>query len=147
MHAQNLKKQNSKMSIKVKVEKDTDGLFWGYSSNIPGVVSATGETLSDLKKNFEEALKQTFDVADELEMVAYKKYADKIDLEYELEITELFEKLEFLNKSAVAKRLHINPSLFRNYTSKKEVYISEKRAKEIEKGIHDLGKELIAIKL
>lgn len=135
------------MSIKVKVEKDTDGLFWGYSEEITGLISATGETLDDLKKNFEEALKQTIDVADELEMTAYKKYAGKIDLEYELDITELFEKIEFLNKTAVAKRLNINPSLFRNYTSKKEVYISEKRAKEIEKGIHDLGKELIAVKL
>lgn len=140
-------KTDIKMSIKVKVEKDTDGLFWGYSSNLPGVVSATGETLDDLKKNFEEALKQTINVADELGMSTYSKYVDKLELHYELEITELFEKLEFLNKTAVAKRLNINPSLFRTYTSKKEIYISEKRAKQIEKCINDLGKELIAVKL
>lgn len=133
--------------LRVQVERSDDGTYWGHTTNIPGIVTAEGSSLEDLKKNLKEAIEFTFETADELGLEVYKKLKEGIDFEYELELSTLFQKIEYLNKTAIAKRLNINPSLFRNYTSGKETYISEKRAKEIEKGLHQLGEELLAIKL
>lgn len=135
------------MAIVVKVERADDGLYWGYTDNIPGVVTASGATLEALKTNMTEAIELTFHTAEELNTDVYKELSEGYVLEYELELSTLFEKIEFLNKTAIAKRFNINPSLFRNYTNNKEIYISEERAKQIEKGFHELGQELMAIKL
>lgn len=133
--------------LRVRVERSDDGTYWGTTINIPGVITAEGSSLENLKENLNEAIEFTFDVADEEGLDVYNKLKEGYELEYELEISNLFEKIEYLNKTAIAKRLNINPSLFRTYTTNKDVYISEKRAKEIEEGLHQLGEELLAIKL
>jgi predicted RNase H-like HicB family nuclease len=35
--------------INVYVEKSNDGTYWGSTSNVPGVVSAYGDSLEELK--------------------------------------------------------------------------------------------------
>ncbi len=42
-------------SIEVVVERHYDGTFWGTTQNIPGVVTAFGASLDELKKNLEQA--------------------------------------------------------------------------------------------
>ena len=41
--------------IKVFVEKAEDGTYWGTTQNIPGVVTAYGNSLEELKVNFRAA--------------------------------------------------------------------------------------------
>ena len=38
------------LSIEVVVERHYDGTFWGTTQNIPGVVTAFGASLDELKK-------------------------------------------------------------------------------------------------
>ncbi|MHC5310179.1 type II toxin-antitoxin system HicB family antitoxin [Myroides sp. LJL116] len=134
--------------LRVRVERSEDGTYWGSTINIPGIIVSEGSSLDELKKNLTQAIEETIEIADEEGIQVYNQLREGFEFEFETELTDLFKKYEFLNKSAVAKRLNINPSLFRSYTSdKREVYISEKRAKEIETGLHQLGEELLAIRL
>ncbi len=134
--------------LRVRVEKSDDGVFWGNTVGIPGVIVADANSLTQLKENLTTAIEQTIQVAEQENIQAYNQLKNGIEFEFDIDLMTLFDKYEFLNKSAIAKRLNINPSLFRSYTSKnRRVYISEKRAKEIEKGLHELGEELLAIRL
>ncbi|WDF66623.1 type II toxin-antitoxin system HicB family antitoxin [Flavobacterium sp. KACC 22763] len=135
------------MAIKVKIEK-SDGRYWGTTQNVPGVVVADGESINDLKDNMREAVELYLEAAEENDTETYELYKNGIDFEYELEVSEIFSFFEVINKGEFAKSIGINPTLFRQYTNaKKQTYISEKRAKEIENGLHRLGKELLNVKL
>ena len=61
--------------IRVNVEKHEDGTYWGVTQNVPGVVSAFGDTLEELKKNLETAFADYVETAKELgeEWVTYGK--------------------------------------------------------------------------
>ena len=54
-----------KEAIKVYVEKAEDGTYWGSTQNIPGGVSAYGDTLEDLKINLKQAYEDYLEVAKE----------------------------------------------------------------------------------
>lgn len=56
--------------IKVKIEKAKDGTYWGTTQNIPGVVTADGSTLDELKENLNEAI--------ELYIETVQEYDEKI---------------------------------------------------------------------
>lgn len=134
------------MSIKVKVERGS-GLYYGTTQNIPGVVVADGSNLNELKENLREAVGLYLETAEEHDPETFEKLKQGFEIEYQYNIPKIFEALEVINKSEFSKRIGVNPALFRSYTSKKDVYISEKRVQEIEKGLHELGKELLSIKI
>lgn len=135
------------MAIKVRVEKAKDGHFWASTQNIPGVVTADGSNINELKSNLKEAVELYLETAEDHDTKTFKKFKDGFEFQYDVEFSEIFNIFDVLNKTEFAKRLGINPSLFRQYTGKKDIYISENRAKEIEKGLHELGKELMSIKV
>jgi len=136
------------MGIKVKVEKSADGVYWGTTQNIPGVVTADGKDLNALKENLQEALELYLETAQDIDdKKILKLLSEGIDFEYQLEMSELFKRLKVINKSAFADRIGISPSLLRQYSVNKDIYISEERAKKIEKELHSLGQELQSIRL
>ncbi len=136
------------MGIKVKVEKSADGVYWGTTQNIPGVVTADGKDLNALKENLQEALELYLETAQDIDdKKILKLLSEGIDFEYQLELSELFKRLKVINKSAFADRIGISPSLLRQYSVNKDIYISEERAKKIEKELHSLGQELQSIRL
>lgn len=135
------------MAIKVKIEKSKDGTYWGTTQNIPGSVTADGNTLQELKENLKDAVELYVETAKEHEMEIYQKLKKGFELELEIELSQVFQKVKVLNKSEFAKRVGINPALMRQYATQKTIYVSEKRAAEIQKGLHSLGEELLAIKL
>jgi predicted RNase H-like HicB family nuclease len=136
------------MAIKVKIEK-SDGRYWGTTQNVPGVVVADGESINDLKDNMKDAVELYLEAAEENDKETYQLYKNGFEFEYDLEVSEIFNDVfEVINKTEFAKSIGINASLFRQYTNaNKQTYISEKRAKEIEDGLHRLGKELLSVKL
>ena len=136
------------MGIKVKVEKSANGIYWGTTQNIPGVVTADGQDLKELKDNLQDALELYLETAKDTENnQILNLLAGGIELEYQIELSELFKKLKVINKSAFATRIGISPSLLRQYSVKKDIYISEERAKKIEMELHLLGEELQSIRL
>lgn len=136
------------MGIKVNVEKSADGVYWGTTQNIPGIVTADGVDLNALKKNLHEALELYIETAKDIDdKQILKLLSEGIDFEYHLELSEIFKRLKVINKSAFAERIGISPSLLRQYSVKKDMYISEERVKKIEKELHLLGQELQSIRL
>ncbi|SDX31651.1 type II toxin-antitoxin system HicB family antitoxin [Aequorivita viscosa] len=136
------------MGIKVKVEKSADGVYWGTTQNIPGVVTADGKDLNALKENLKEALELYLETAQDIDdKKILQLLSEGISFEYHLELSELFNKLKVINKSAFANRIGISPSLLRQYSVNKDIYISEERAKKIERELHSLGQELQSIRL
>jgi len=136
------------MAIKVKVEK-SDGRYWGTTQNVPGIVVADGESITELKENMKDAVDLYLETAEEHDRQTYELFKNGFEFEYDLEVSEIFNSVfEVINKGEFAKSIGINPTLFRQYTNaNKQTYISEKRAKEIENGLHRLGKELLNVKL
>ena len=136
------------MGIKVRVEKSADGIYWGTTQNIPGVVTADGKNLKELKENLKDALELYLETAQAVNNREILNLLSKgFELEYQLELSELFKRIKVINKSAFANRIGISPSLMRQYSSKKDIYISEERAKKIEEALHLLGQELQSIRL
>ncbi len=136
------------MTIKIHVEKNKDGVYWGTTQNIPGVITADGKTFSEMKRNLKDALELYFESAGDPELARIKDLKNEsIEFEFALNLTELFEKFKIINKTKFAERLNINSSLLRQYASKGHIYVSLERAKEIEKGLHSLGEELQAVRL
>lgn len=134
--------------IKVQVEKTDDGVYWGTTQNIPGVVTADGRTLNELKANITEAIELYLEVAQDIDKKEILElFSNGIKLEYKLELSNLFVQLKVLNKSAFATRIGVSSGLMRQYASNKNIYISEERARKIEEGLHQLGEELQAVKL
>jgi len=136
------------MDIKVNIEKNKQGIYWGTTQNIPGVVVADGKTIQELKVNLKEAIDlYVAEVFKDNDTELKKMFTAKYEFIYKLNISELFEKLEVINRSAFARRIGINANLLRQYATIKDMYISEKRAKKIQDALHDLGEELQTIRL
>lgn len=135
------------MAIKVNVEITADGTYWGTTQNIPGVISSDGNSLDELKSNLTEALKIYIETAENNQIEIGKMLSKGLEFEFQIQLSDLFKKLKVINQSQFAKRIGINPTLLRQYSTNPNIYVSEKRANEIQKGLHNLGLELMSIKL
>lgn len=131
--------------ISVYVEKAKDGTYWGSTQNIPGGVSAFGDSLDELKKNLREAFSDYLETA-EMEGEEWANDLKNRGFEYLMDIPSFFKLLPAVKISSIAKKSKINQSLMRQYASG-TANASEKRAKQIEKAIHELGEELLSVSL
>lgn len=130
-------------TINIYVEKAKEGTYWGTSSNAPGVVSAFGGSLAELKKNFEQAYSDYIEVAKELNE-DWVNVFENPNLIYELDLQEFFKLVPEISITGIAEKANINKSLLRQYASGK-ANASEKRLKEIEEAVHQLGQELLSV--
>ncbi|MCM1079722.1 MAG: pilus assembly protein HicB [Bacteroidales bacterium] len=129
----------------VSVEKDTDGTYIAYNTNGDGfALIGRGNTVSEAKADFENSMKEVAE--SECERTGNIPEILSSAPEYKFSITSLFEYYSVLNVSAFARYIGINETLMRQYR-KGDTYISEKRLREIENGIHRLGEELTGLRL
>ena len=117
------------------VEKASDNQLWGRVTIEDNLITDEAATLTALQKKLRKLLCDFHD----LDPVTYE-----FDLAYDL--TALFNEMKFLNLSGVASRAGINRSLMAQYAAGKK-FPSPERAKTIEKAIHNLGRDLLEIKL
>ncbi|MDT0645829.1 type II toxin-antitoxin system HicB family antitoxin [Zunongwangia sp. F260] len=134
-----------KRIVKVYVEKAEDGTYWGSTQNIPGGVSAYGQSLEDLKLNLKKAFTDYLEVSEDLEEDWLAEVKAMDGFEYNLDIPSFFKLLP-IKISAIAEKAGINASLMRQYATGK-ANASEERAKQIEKAIHELGEDLLSVSL
>ena len=134
------------LSIEVVVERHYDGTFWGTTQNIPGVVTAFGASLDELKKNLEQAFLEYTAAAAELGEAWIEEVRTRKEWAFYMNMQALFELVPEVKISAIARRAGINESLMRQYATGKAV-VSEDRLRYIEQTIHDLGRELQTVKL
>lgn len=132
-----------KTIVNVYVEKAKDGTYWATSKNAPGVVSAFGDSLEELKEKFTEAFNDYLETAKEVGEDWYEKYQDP-KFVYEMDLGEFFALVPELKISAIAKKARINQSLMRQYATG-SANASEQRLKQIESAVHQLGNELLSV--
>ncbi|MEO5787595.1 MAG: type II toxin-antitoxin system HicB family antitoxin [Gelidibacter sp.] len=130
-------------SINVYVEKAEDGTYWGTSTNAPGVVSAFGASLAELKRNFQQAYLDYIEVAKEIGEDWSQEFENP-DFMYEMDLQGFFKLVPEISMAGIATKANINKSLLRQYATGK-ANASEKRLKEIEEAVHELGQELLSV--
>jgi hypothetical protein len=117
------------------IEKGTDNSLWGRVNFDDNLIVEEASSLPVLQKKIKNLLRDFHDL---------DPAAVDFDLAYDL--TALFAEKQYLKLSWVAAKMGINRSLMAQYAAGKK-HPSLERAKEIENVIHDLGRDLLEIKL
>lgn len=132
--------------IKVTVRKE-NGVYWGNTENIEGIVVADGNSLQELKENMQEAFASHLEVCEQDQDWDFvNRYKKGVEFVYEIELDGICKQLPELNLTQLARRLNISPAMMRKYATGR-TRASEKRLLEIQNGIHAIGKELQQITL
>jgi predicted RNase H-like HicB family nuclease len=127
----------------VTIEKDqSDSSYWARIESENGLIVAYGSSRAQLKEEIKNAWESHLEIH-EYERIEYSK---GYKFYYNYDLSNIFELFNELNISKLAELSNINPSLLRQY-SKGIAKASDKRKKVIEKAIHQLGRELIEVKL
>jgi len=121
--------------ITLVIEKGSDEELWGRVDYDDNLITSNASTPEFLQKKIKDLLHK-FHGLDPSQI--------EFDLVYNL--TAVFSEKKYLNLSEVAMKLGINRSLMAQYAAGKK-FPSLQRAKEIEKAIHDLGRDLLKVKI
>jgi len=123
------------------IEASSTG-FGVYCPDLPGI-TGYGKTVKEAKDDLVSALGET--------IKAYGKQVPKelqgaIAFTYKYDIASIFDYFGMLDATNLAKKIGINPSLLRQYKSGITT-ASDKQKQKIETGLHQLGRELLSIRL
>ena len=116
-----------------------DNCFGAHVKEIPTVFSS-GDTLEELKANIKEALVLHYEAFDKTFDPEEAKFIYKFDVP---ELEEIGRTLKLTHLSLKSK---VNYSALEKYTKGKQ-YPSKEDLKRIEKAIHEIGNDLLNIKL
>jgi predicted RNase H-like HicB family nuclease len=126
------------------IEKDGNG-FSVYTENLKTVLHGSGASVAEAKAEmlagYEDLIKMYAE-----DVRAVPKELQDLSFTYKYDISAFFNAFDFLNASKFAERVGISPSLMRHYKGG-NTYISPAQAKKIESGLHQIGKELLAVNL
>ena len=131
--------------VKVSIEKQEDGSYIAYNTNIDGyTLIGTGNTVAEAKKDFASSMSGVAEV--EKERLGSVPEVFTNEPEFKFDLSSLFEYYSMINVSAFARFLGINDTLMRQY-KKGNTYISEAQLRKIQDGIHQLGHEFSRLQL
>lgn len=131
--------------FKVSIEKQEDGSYIAYNTNIDGyALIGTGNTVAEAKKDFASSMSGVAEV--EKERLGSVPEVFTNEPEFKFDLSSLFEYYSMINVSAFARFLGINDTLMRQY-KKGNTYISEAQLRKIQDGIHQLGHEFSRLQL
>lgn len=130
--------------MKIIIEVLQDGMS-AYTKDFNGI-TASAESFSELKESLKEVIQAQYEYLLEKGQFKEAQELKGAQIQYYLDLSQLFEVFKFINKSQFAEYIGINKSLFRQYTTK-PTYISEERLKLINDGLHKAGSELLDIHL
>lgn len=104
-----------------------------------------GDTLDEAKKDFEKFPKEYIEISKE----AGKKIPEilndgNLEFDYVYDLSGFFSQFNFISPTKLARRMHENPSLIRQYAAGC-TYVSYDKKKKIEQEIHEIGKELLSV--
>lgn len=121
--------------ITLIIESAKENEFWGRVLYDDNLIVEEASSIPELEDKMKVLLKEFHEL-----------HPEEIIFDLQYDIAGLFEEKKFLNASVIAERTGINKSLMRQYASgiKSPSY---QRAKEIERAIHELGKELMFVKI
>lgn len=126
------------MRVIATIEQGADGGFTAWSEQVPGVY-ANGETEEEVRREFVEMMAEQADYMEQRtgEAPAWKG----AEVEFRFNLSALFAAFPFLNVSAMAEWMGVNPSLMRKY--KAGITVPRGRNREIiQQGLQRMAERL-----
>ncbi len=124
------------MKIQMIVEKTRTG-YSAYATNTKDAIGTVGKDLDELKRNILEAVNLSFEDQD--------KSVSMDDIKITLDLPQFFSFYKVINAKALSERIGMNQSLLAQYI-KGNKKPSAAQKKRILNGVHQVGRELAAIK-
>src|SRR5215210_9258 len=122
-------------TIALIIESAKDGELWGRVQYDDNLITESASSVPELERKMKALLKDW-----------HALDTKQISFELQYDMAGLFDEKKFLNAAVIAERAGINKSLMRQYASGIK-FPSLERAKQIEHVIHELGKEMLGIKI
>jgi len=130
--------------IIVVLEK-TDTGFSAYIPELP-ITCTTGSDLKEIDSNIREALELHIETLKDENLPIPSNFKNQFHFDYRLDIQDFFSLFAPVKQTAVALKAGMNPSLLRQY-ARGIKHPSLEQAKKIEDAIHELGRDLLKIRL
>ncbi len=133
-----------KRKVTLIIEASSTG-FGIYGEDFP--VTAYGDTIEAAKKDLDRVIADVLDF--------YKKEGidpnpalngGHLEFSFKYDIASIFNHFGMLDATGLAKKIGMNPSLLRQYKGG-HTLASNKQKQRIEKGLHELGRELLSVRL
>ena len=106
------------------------------------MIFGDGDTVQEAKEDLLNSYQEVLDYFKDEGKPVPEELQD-LEFVYKYDIASFFNEFNWINISALAKVLGMNKSLLYQY-KKGNTYISHEQMKRIEKGVHELGKKLLA---
>jgi len=104
-----------------------------------------GDTLEEAKRDFEKFPQEYIEVSKETgKAIPAELNNGNLEFEYVYDLSGFFAYYSFISPTKIARRIGVNTSLMRQYASG-GTYVGAAKKKQIEKEIHNIGKELMAV--
>jgi len=129
----------------IVILEQTDSGFSAYIPELP-ITCTTGADLKEVESNINEALELHMEVLKLENKPVPNWFEGNFEYDYRLDIRDFFSLFTPVKQTAVAMKAGINPSLLRQY-ARGIKHPSLEQAKKIETAIHQLGRELLRIRL
>ena len=126
------------------IEKDGEG-YSVHTENLRTVLHGSGASVAEAKAELLAGYEDLLALFEE-ERKPVPAEMRNLTFTYKYDISAAFNAFDFLNASKFAERVGISPSLMRHYKGG-NTYISAAQAKRIESGLHQIGRELLAVNL
>jgi DNA-binding transcriptional regulator YdaS (Cro superfamily) len=117
------------------IEKGTDKDLWGRVSFDDDLIVDSAPSLESLEKKMKNLLHDLHELS-----------PATVEFEIAHDLTAVFGEKSYLNLSVVAQKLGINRSLMAQYAAGNK-FPSSERALAIENAIHDLGRDLLNLRI
>ena len=120
----------------------------GFSAYIPElpITCTTGSDLTEIESNIREAMELHLETLQDEKLPVPSKFKNQPAFDYRLDIQDFFSLFSPIKQTSVALKAGMNPSLLRQY-ARGIKHPSLEQAKKIEDAIHELGRDLLKIKL
>lgn len=131
--------------MKVSIEKQSDGSYIAYNTTGDKVqLIGSGNSVKEAKEDFFNSIEEIKECLSDRKETIPQDLTEPVDFNFD--ISSLFEYYSIFNVSALGRYLGINPGLMRQY-KKGDTPISDAQLEKIESGIHRLARELASISL
>jgi predicted RNase H-like HicB family nuclease len=133
-----------KKKVTLVIEASSTG-FGIYGEDFP--ITAYGETVDAAKKDLESAIEDVLDFCKKEGRAPDPALNNgNVEFVFKYDIASIFSHFGMLDASGLATKIGMNASLLRQYKTG-HALASDKQKQKIEKGLHDLGRELLSVRL
>lgn len=125
------------------IEKSEDGGYGIYAPEMSGLFGY-GETEDEAKETLQESIESQIENYEENNKELPACLAGDINIEYRYDLSGFFKAFPFINATAFAKEIGINPSLMRKY-KERITFAGEKQKQIIQNAFDNILKKMSTV--